>query len=362
MKWLLIFVPLAILLEFIVPDRPMLIFAAAAISIVPLAALMAHSTGVLAERYGPGIGGLLNATFGNAAELIITLAALREGLYGMVKAALIGGIIGNILMVLGLSMLAGGIGRQSQRYNAVAASSQATMLTLAVIALIMPAAFRVVAPEDDASLESISLWISVVLIAVYVAYAVFSLVTNRSMFEDDGNSADEPHDSTPASPAHGASTSTRRAAITLGVATLAVVWMSELLVAGIEPTAQALGLSDAFAGVFLLAALGIAAEGATAVVMARGNRMGLSMSIVLGSSVQLALLVAPLLVLLSYVVGPQPMGLVFGGGLVISVLFSVLIVNGVARDGRSDWLRGVQLLAVYLILGSVFYFAPDTSG
>ncbi|GAB1596068.1 calcium/proton exchanger [Lysobacter claricitrinus] len=359
MKWLLLFVPLAIALEFIVPDRPMVIFVAAAISIVPLAALMAHSTGTLAERFGPGIGGLLNATFGNAAELIITLAALRKGLYGMVKAALIGGIIGNILMVLGLSMLAGGIGRQSQRYNALAASSQATMLTLAVIALIMPAAFRAIAPEDDAALNSISVWISVVLIAVYVAYAVFSLVTNRSMFEDDGDAvvADD-H----AGHGHGhASQSVARAATTLGIATLAVVWMSELLVAGIEPTAQALGLSDAFAGVFLLAALGIAAEGATAVVMARANRMGLAMSIVLGSSVQLALLIAPLLVLLSYVVAPQPMGLLFGGGLVVSVLFSVMIVNGVARDGRSDWLRGVQLLAVYLILGSVFYFAPDTA-
>ncbi|MGY3264855.1 calcium/proton exchanger [Lysobacter sp. HA35] len=358
MKWLLLFVPLAIALEFLMPGRPMVIFAAAAISIIPLAASMAHSTGTLAERFGPGIGGLLNATFGNAAELIITLAALRNGLYGMVKAALIGGIIGNILMVLGLSMLLGGIGRSSQSYNALAASSQATMLLLAVIALIMPAAFRSVAPEDSGALNSISVWISCALIAVYAAYAVFSLVTNRSMFEDDGA---EPSQGEVAH-AHGPPQSTRRAAVMLGVATLAVVWMSELLVAGIEPTAHALGLSDAFAGVFLLAALGIAAEGATAVVMARRNRMGLSMSIVLGSSVQLALLIAPLLVLLSYVVGPHPMGLLFGGGLVISVLFSVLIVNGVARDGRSDWLRGVQLLAVYLILGSVFYFAPDTGG
>jgi Ca2+:H+ antiporter len=227
------------------------------------------------------------------------------------------------------------------------------MLTLAVIALIMPAAFHVVAPEDDASLNSISLWISLVLIAVYLAYAVFSLVTNKSIFADDEEAGDHGHEATQ---------STGRAALILGLATAGIVWMSELLVAGIEPTSKALGLSDAFAGVFLLAALGIAAEGATAVVMARNNRMGLSMSIVLGSSVQLALLVAPLLVLLSYVVGPQPMGLVFGGGLVISVLFAVLITGNVARDGRSDWLRGVQLLAVYLILAAVFYFAPDAPG
>jgi len=355
MKWLLAFVPLAIALEFLTPDRPMLIFFAAAISIVPLAAMMAHSTGTLAEKFGPGIGGLLNATFGNAAELIITLAALRSGLYDMVKAALIGGIIGNILLVLGLAMLFGGWRRQEQHYNAVAASSQATMLTLAVIALIMPAAFHVVAPEDDASLNSISLWISLVLIAVYLAYAVFSLVTNKSIFADDEGGAGHGHEGE-------GTQSTRRAALILGLATAGIVWMSELLVAGIEPTSKALGLSDAFAGVFVLAALGIAAEGATAVVMARSDRMGLSMSIVLGSSVQLSLLVAPLLVLLSYVVGPHPMGLVFGGGLVISVLFAVLITGNVARDGRSDWLRGVQLLAVYLILAAVFYFAPDTPG
>jgi len=353
MKWMLIFVPLAIALEFLTPDRPMLIFFAAAISIVPLAAMMAHSTGALAEKFGPGIGGLLNATFGNAAELIITLAALRSGLYDMVKAALIGGIIGNLLLVLGLAMFLGGWGRQEQHYNPLAASSQATMLTLAVIALIMPAAFHVVAPEDDASLNSISLWISLVLIAVYLSYAVFSLVTNKSIFADDEEG--DGH-------GHGAPQSTGRAALILGLATAGIVWMSELLVAGIEPTSKALGLSDAFAGVFLLAALGIAAEGATAVVMARNNRMGLSMSIVLGSSVQLALLVAPLLVLLSYVVGPRPMGLVFGGGLVISALFAVLITGNVARDGRSDWLRGVQLLAVYLILAAVFYFAPDAPG
>lgn len=353
MKWLLLFVPIAIVLEFLTPERPMLIFAAAAISIIPLAALMAHSTGTLAERFGPGVGGLLNATFGNAAELIITLAALRSGLYDMVKAALIGGIIGNILLVLGLSMLFGGWGRQEQHYNALAASSQATMLTLAVIALIMPAAFHSVAPEDDAALNAISLWISLVLMAVYIAYAVFSLVTNKSLFAGDEEEGGH---------GHVATQGIGRAALMLGLATAGIVWMSELLVAGIEPTSQALGLTDAFAGVFVLAALGIAAEGATAIVMARRNRMGLAMSIVLGSSVQLSLLVAPLLVLLSYMVGPHPMGLVFGGGLVISVLFAVLITGNVARDGRSDWLRGVQLLAVYLILAAVFYFAPDTAG
>ena len=354
MKWLLAFVPLAIALEFLTPDRPMLVFAAAAISIIPLAAMMAHSTGALAEKFGPAIGGLLNATFGNAAELIITLAALRSGLYDMVKAALIGGIIGNILLVLGLSMRFGGWGRQEQHYNALAARSQATMLTLAVIALIMPAAFHVVAPEDDNALNAISLWISLVLMAVYIAYAVFSLVTNKSLFAGD--------DEEEGGHGHVATQGIGRAALTLGLATAGIVWMSELLVAGIEPTSQALGLTDAFAGVFLLAALGIAAEGATAIVMARRNRMGLAMSIVMGSSVQLSLLVAPLLVLLSYVVGPHPMGLVFGGGLVISVLFAVLITGNVARDGRSDWLRGIQLLAVYLILAAVFYFAPDTPG
>ena len=358
MKWMLLLVPVAIALELLAPDRPLLFFVAAGLSIVPLAAMMAHATGALAAKFGPGVGGLLNATFGNAAELIITLAALREGLYGMVKAALMGGIIGNLLMVLGLSMFFGGWGRQEQHYNALASSSQATMLTLAVIALIMPAAFHAVAPEEDAALNSLSLWIALVLIAVYVAYVVFSLVTNRSLFGGDGA---EGHGEAHAD-AHGKAQSTGRAALVLAVATAGVVLMSELLVGVIEPASDALGLSDAFAGVFVLAALGIAAEGATAVVMARRNRMDLSISIVLGSSVQLALLVAPLLVLLSYVVGPQPMGVLFGTGLVVSVLFAVLITGNVARDGRSDWLRGVQLLAVYLIVGAVFYFVPDAPG
>lgn len=357
MKWLLVFVPLAVIAEHLVPDRPLLVFAVAGMGIIPLAALMARATGSLAAKLGAGIGGLLNATFGNAAEFIITLAALRNGLYEMVKASLAGAIIGNILLVLGISMFLGGWGRPEQRYNAAAARSQATMLTLAVIALILPATYRAIVPSEAAALDSISVWIAGVLLLVYAANVVFSLVTNRSLFSGGADASDES--------AHGhvhPPWSTSRGALMLGLATLGIVWMSEILVATVEPAATSLGLSDAFTGVFVLAVLGGAAEQATAIVAARQNRMDLSISIAIGASVQLALLVAPLLVLLSYVVGPQPMALVFGPGLVLSLLFAVMITGQLASDGRSDWLRGVQLLAVYLILGAVFFYVPNASG
>jgi Ca2+:H+ antiporter len=350
LNWLLLFVPVAVALEHLAPERPLWIFAAAGLAIVPLAGWMGHATEELAARAGEGVGGLLNATFGNAAELIIALAALRAGLHEVVKASLAGSIVGNILLVLGASMLAGGLRhRPEQSFNAPGARSQATMLTLAAIALVLPAAYQRVGSLPV--LACLSVWISLVLIGAYAANLVFALGTHRALFsgapEQDAG-------------AHQASWSVARAGLVLAGATAAIAWMSEILVGALEPTAHALGLNDAFVGVFVVAILGNAAEHATAVTAALKNRMDLSLSIAIGSSVQVALFVAPVLVLASYAVGPAPMDLAFGGGLVLSVLLAVLITGQVAGDGRSDWLKGLQLLAVYVILGLAFYFAPSS--
>lgn len=354
-NWLLVFVPIAVGLEHLVPERALWIFAASALAIMPLAGWMGKATEQLAERTGEGIGGLLNATFGNAAELIIALAALRGGLHDVVKASLAGSIVGNILLVLGASMLAGGLGRSEQHYNPAGARSQATMLTLAAIALILPAAYRRVAEGAGMppALGSISVWMSLVLLAVYAANLIFSLVTHRALFA--GSEQHSEHES-----AH-VSWSVGRAVLVLAAATAAIAWMSEILVGTLEPATAALGLNDAFVGVFVVAILGNAAEHSTAVVAAMKDRMDLALSIAIGSSVQVALFVAPLLVLLSYAIGPTPMDLAFQGGLVLTILLAVWITGQVAGDGRSDWLRGVQLLAVYLILALVYLFVPGST-
>ena len=361
MRWLLLLMPLAIALEHFAPQRALLIFIVAGLGIVPLASLMAQATGSLAVRLGPGVGGLLNATFGNAAELIIELAALRGGLHDMVKASIAGTIIGNILFVLGVAMVMGGSRHGEQRYDGRAARTQATMLTLAVIALIMPAAYGAIVPDAQAQLDPISAWIAVALLLVYVANVAYTLMASRVAMakKSNGNSGEAAAD---AHGHHGPQWSPKKAVIVLAAVSLGIIWLSEILVGAVEPASEALGLSDAFTGVFVLAVIGGAAEQATAIVAARQNRMDLAMSIALGASVQLALLVAPLLVLLSYVIGPHPMGLVFGPGLVLIILFSVLITGQVASDGRTDWLRGVQLLAVYLILAAVFFYVPDVAG
>jgi Ca2+:H+ antiporter len=351
MSWLLLlFLPVAVALEHWLPERHLWIFAASALAIVPLAGWMGHATEELAARAGEGVGGFLNATFGNAAELIIAVAALRAGLYDVVRASVAGSIIGNILLVLGAAMLAGGVRhRPEQRFNAAAARSQATLLTLGAIALILPAAYQRVHGAEPAPLGPLSVWIAIVLLAVYAANLLFSLGTHRELFQGEhGDGA----------PAHSASWTLRKALAVLLAATAGVAWASEILVGAIEPSAHALGLSDAFVGVFVVAVVGNAAEHATAVTAAYKNRMDLSLSIAIGSSVQVALFVAPLLVLLSYALAPAPLSLGFSGSLVLTVLLSVLILGQVAGDGRSDWLKGVQLLAVYLVLALAFLLAP----
>jgi Ca2+:H+ antiporter len=350
MSWLLVFVPLTLALEHATPDRATAIFVCSGLALLPLAAWMGRATEHLAVKLGEGVGGLLNATFGNAAELIIALAALRAGLHGVVKASIAGSIIGNVLLVLGAAMLAGGIRHREQSYNAAGARAQATMLTLAAIGLIVPAAFyRASGSVPTREIGVLSVSVSLVLLVTYGLLLFFSLVTHRALFA--GSHADEHEHEGPV-------WSVGRAAAVLALATVGVAWMSEVLVGVIEPTAHGLGLNDAFVGVFVVAILGNAAEHATAIVAAMKNRMDLSLTIAVGSSVQVALFVAPVLVLASYVLGPSPMDLVFSGGLVLSVLLAVLITSQLSGDGRSDWLRGVQLLVVYALLAISFYLFP----
>lgn len=349
-RFLLVFVPVTVALEYLAPQQHLWIFIASALAILPLAGWMSEATEQLAEKTGEGVGGLLNATFGNAAELIIAFAALRAGLHDVVKASLAGSIVGNILLVLGAAMLCGGVRYHDQHYNAVAARSEATLLMLAAIALVLPAAYnRLMTPVYPEGVQPLSVSISIVLLAAYGLFLIFSLITHKALFA--GNAAAESnHDAE--------SWSVNKALLVLGAATVAIAWMSEILVGAIEPTAQAIGLSNVFVGVFVVAILGNAAEHATAITAALKNRMDLSLSIAIGSSLQVALFVAPVLVLASLWVGPSPMNLVFGPGLVLVILLSVIITAQVAGDGRSDWLKGAQLLAVYFIMGLAFFFVP----
>jgi Ca2+:H+ antiporter len=351
LNWLLAVIPITIALEHLAPDQHFLIFVMSAIAILPLAAWMGRATEQLAEKMGEGVGGLLNATFGNAAELIIALAALRAGLHDVVKASIAGSIVGNILLVLGAAMLAGGLRHPEQTFNAQGARSQATMLTLAAIALILPAAYQTgLGTGASVGLGALSIAISLVLLSVYLLFLVFSLVTHTSQFAGS-HEVDTSGGLPTAWPI-------KRSITILAIATVFVAWMSEILVGVIEPTAHELGLSNAFVGVFVVAILGNAAEHTTAITAALRNRMDLSLSIAIGSSVQVALFVAPVLVLASLVVGPSAMNLALPAGLVLTILLSIVITGQIAGDGRSDWLKGVQLLAVYFVIGITFFFLP----
>jgi len=295
MSWLLLFIPVAIGLEHWLPEQHIAIFAASGLAILPLAGWMGRATEHLAERLGEGVGGLLNATFGNAAELIIALVALQAGLYDVVKASIAGSIIGNILLVMGAAMLAGGLRYKEQKFNTEGARAEAGMLTLVAIALILPAAYRVAMGQGAAAgLVPLSLAISVVLLGVYGLFLLYSLRTHAGLFRGSHTADDE----------HGPSWSVARAGGVLAAATVGIAWMSELLVGSIQPAAASLGLGSAFVGVFVVAILGNAAEHATAITVALKNRMDLALSIAIGSSIQVALFVAPVLVLASLAVGP----------------------------------------------------------
>ena len=357
---LLVFVPIAAVGGWLHWSGPS-VFACAALAIVPLAGLMGRATEQIAERLGAGVGGLLNATFGNAAELIIAAVALSRGYQDVVKASLTGSIIGNALLVLGAAIVAGGIGRDRQTFDRVAAAAGSTLLALAAVGLVVPAIFHLVAgspefggtlaPEREAYLErTLSLAIAAVLFATYLLSLIFSLHTHRHLYVGATAVATRPA----AAPAG----HTRRAVVTLVVATVLVAWMSEVLVGTVEEASHALGLTRVFVGVVVVAIVGNAAEHSTAVLMAMKNQMDLALNIAIGSSIQIALFVAPLLVFVSWAMPGGPMDLRFGAFEVLAVGVAVGAVNLVAQDGESNWLEGALLLAVYLILGIAFYFLP----
>ena len=351
LNWFLVFVPIAIVLE-VIEASAIAIFATSCLAIVPLAGLMGKATEHLAEKLGEGIGGLLNATFGNAAELIIAIAALQRGLTDVVKASITGSIIGNILLVFGLSALCGGIKFSTQRFNKTAANLGTTMLVLSVIALLVPALFHEIAKgHPSAGEQQLSLEISIILMVTYALSLVFSLRTHKHLYMG-GHGEGSDH----AIGTHG--WSKQRSILVLVGATAMVAVMSELLVGAVESTAEHLGMTEVFVGVILVAIVGNAAEHSTAVLMAMKNKMDIAINIAVGSSIQIALFVAPLLVLLSYVVGTRPMDLHFTSFEVLAIALSVGIIALIAGDGESNWMEGVQLLAVYGILGIAFFYLP----
>jgi Ca2+:H+ antiporter len=351
------FIAIAVVLE-IVHASPVIVFFASALGVIPTAALMGRATEELATRSGPGIGGLLNVTFGNAPELIIALFALGAGLHEVVKASIVGSIMGNILLVLGAAMFAGGLRRDRQRFDRTAATAQSSMLLLAAAALVMPAIFELVEgrglPQPgaerinyDSTVEGLSVAVALVLMASYAAGLVFSLKTHRDLFNPRGA-----HDEDEGEP-----WSVRRSVIALALAGVAVGVMSEILVGSISEAAEKIGLSEFFIGVIVVAIVGNAAEHWVAVLVAVKDKMDLAVNIAIGSSAQVALFVAPVLVLTSFVLGPHPMALVFNGFELGGILLAIVIANHVTNEGESTWYEGLQLLAVYAVLAIAFFVA-----
>ena len=378
LNWLLIFVPVAIALRFVPSlSNPTALFIVSCLAIIPLAGWMGRATEHLAEHLGEGVGGLLNASFGNAAELIIALFALSKGLQGVVKASITGSIIGNILLVLGLSFFLGGVKFTKQLFNRTAASITATALTLGAIALVIPTVFHRAAavvpvaqggwtPERE---QQLSLAIAVILFLTYAGTLIFSLVTHKELFAG-GEVSDAPEYDVSAEVGReraameddGVHWSAKKSGLILLTATAFVALVSEFLVGAVEEARGALGFTEVFVGVIVVAIIGNAAEHSSAVLMALRDKMDLSLGIALGSSLQIALFVAPLLVFASYFIGPHPMNFEFTIPEVIAVVASIIIVEQISSDGESNWIEGVQLLSVYAVLAVLFYFLPDVHG
>jgi len=350
-----IFIPVAVVLE-LAHAGPVLVFTAAALGVIPTAAVMGTATEEIAEKTGPGIGGFLNVTFGNAPELIIAFFALKEGLHEVVKASIVGSIIGNVLLVLGAAMLVGGWTRETQTFNRTAANAQSAMLLLALAALILPAVFQLVhggslpAVGEERhpfsnEVEDLSMGVAIILILSYFSGLVFSMKTHRRIF----NPYEEEHDEV-------GGWSVRTATIVLAVAAVLVGLMSEILVGSISEASDDIGLSEFFVGVFVVAIVGNAAEHWVAIYFAARDKMDLAVNIAIGSAAQIALFAAPVLVLLSLFVGDFPMALVFNGFELGAVVLAVLIAQQVVAEGESTWFEGLQLLAVYVVLGLTFFF------
>ncbi len=352
-NWLLIFVPITIVLERIGGVPAPVIFFSAGVAIIPIAAMIVRATEQLASHTGDAVGGLLNATFGNAPELIIALVALKAGYLEMVRASLVGAILANLLLALGVAFLSGGLRFHDQKFNPTAARAYSTMMFLAAISMTVPSAFsRYFEPQGVIRQEKLlNLGIAVLLLLAYGLYILFSLKTHSSAFASMESEGDAGH--------REEHWSVGRAVGSLLLASVLAAWMSEKLVGAAEETGKALGMSQVFIGIVFIAIVGGAAESGSAVAMARKNKMDLSVGIALGSCIQIALFVAPLLVLASYFIAPQPLALAFGRAEIGALFMAVLIGAMVCGDGQSNWFKGVQLITVYAIIALMFYLMPE---
>lgn len=349
--WLLAFVPVLFAAERLRPGAHTLLFALSILAIMPLAALLSRATESVATRTGDAVGGLLNATLGNLTELIIALAALRAGEYALVKASVAGAIVANTLLMLGASFLLGGLKYHLQEFNRVNARVQAGMLFLATVALIVPSAVSVADSTGVSDYTRVlSVGLSVLLITAYALGMLFSLKTHRDLFASAGPGAESEAGEAPWPP--------RLALSTLAGATILVALVSEVFVESVQQAAVTFGMTPAFVGFIVVALVGGAAEMASAFSAARKNRLDLSVGIALGSASQIALFVAPVLVLLSYVLGPTPMDLRFWPGAVVMILIATMTAALVTNSGRSAWFVGVLLLMVYLVFAMSLYMLP----
>jgi Ca2+:H+ antiporter len=352
LNWLLVFIPVSLALEYAHVPPPVLFFSAA-LAIIPIASLIVHSTEQLAHYTGDAVGGLLNATFGNAPELIIALVALRAGFFDMVRASIIGSILANLMLATGVAFFLGGLRNHTQEYNAGAARLYSSMMLISAISLGVPSAFnRFFSPEQTLREEKlVNLGTAFVLLAAYALYLVFLLKTHPDYFQSV-TAADEHEE-------HESHWSVGRAVGSLLIASALAAWMSEILVGAAEGTGQALGMSEVFIGIVFLAIIGGAAESGSAIAMARKNKLDLTIGIAMGSSIQIALFVAPVLVLLSGFIAPAPLELSFSRAEIGTLFLGVLIGAIVAGDGRSNWYKGVQLTLVYAMIAILFYFLPS---
>ncbi len=355
-NWLLALVPVSVALEQAHVPAPLLFFSAA-LAIVPIARLIVLSTEQLATRTGDAVGGLLNATFGNAPELIIALVALRAGFYDMVRASIIGAILANLMLATGVAFFLGGLRYHTQEYNAGAARLYSSMMLISAVSLGVPSAFnRFFSPEATIREEKlVNLGTAVVLLAAYGLYLVFLLKTHPEYFESVTMTEAE-HGP------EGPQWSLGRAIGSLVGVSLLAAWMSEILVGAAEGTGKALGMSEVFIGIVFLAIIGGAAESGSAIAMARKNKLDLTVGIAMGSSIQIALFVAPVLALASGLIAPQPLELSFSRAELGTLFLGVLVAAIVAGDGRSNWYKGVQLMLVYVMIALLFYFLPAGTG
>ncbi len=344
---LLVFIPITLISHYM-NASPMLTFFLSALAIVPLARYIGEATEVLSEYTGPALGGLLNATFGNATELIIGIFAIRAGLVEVVKASITGSIIGNLLLVLGMAMFFGGMKHKKQEFNKTAAMASSSTLLLAVAALVMPAVFRLTSPAIGSQIiEELSVFVAVIMMIIYFSSLWFMLYTHKHLYAEEVGEIEEKE----------AKWSKAKTLSVLLVATVAVAWMSEILVGSIEPLVTSFGWTELFIGVIFVAVVGNAAEHTSALIMARKNRMDLTLQISIGSGTQIVMFVAPFLVLISLLFKEQ-MSLIFNSFELAAIVLAVMIANLVVEDGESNWFEGLQLMMAYAIMGVAFFFHP----